>query len=163
MAADFPCILVTTDFSELGNSAVPRAFRLAARLGQRLVLVHVLEDGTPNPLYAHYQRTLGPDERRQLERRAREELERLAPGESPGFALEIQLGQGSPAAEICRIACECQAALVVISSHGRTGVKHFMLGSVAERVVHQAPCSVLVLRPERCAPPGAVAEPQRTT
>jgi nucleotide-binding universal stress UspA family protein len=82
-----------------------------------------------------------------MEQHARAELERLVPPESRGIAHEIRLGHGSPAAEICRLARECQVALVVISSHGRIGVKHFLLGSVAERVVHLAPCSVLVLRP----------------
>lgn len=147
MTPDFPCILVTTDLSELGNSAVPYAFRLAAAAGQRVVVLHVLEDTTPSPLYAHYYPTPSPEERRQMEQQARAELERLVPAEAHGIAREIRLGHGAPAAEICQLARECRADLIVISSHGRTGVKHLMLGSVAERVVHLAPCSVLVLRP----------------
>lgn len=144
MPPDFPCILVTTDFSEQGNSAVSCAFRLAGT-GQRVVLVHVLEDALPSPLYSHYYPTPSPEKRRLLEQQAQAELERLVPAEARGIAHEIRLGHGSPAAEICGLARESRAALIVISSHGRTGVKHLMLGSVAERVVHLAPCSVLVL------------------
>jgi len=146
MTPQFPLVLVTTDFSTRGNSAIPMAFRLAASAGERVVLVHVLDDAIPSPLYAHYHPTPSPEERQKLEERAREELGRLVPAEWHSIPREIMLGYGSPAGEICRLAKERTASLIVISSHGRTGVKHFMVGSVAERVVHQAPCSVMVLR-----------------
>ena len=146
MASDFPCILVTTDFSELGNQAVPVAFRLAAQAGQKVVLVHVTEEVFPSPLYAHYYPTPSPDQRARLRADAGAELERLIPKEHARVPREIQLGAGTPAAEVCRIAKETHASLIVVSSHGRRGVKHFVLGSVAESVVRHAPCSVLVLR-----------------
>lgn len=146
MTPDFPCILVTTDFSELGNTALPVAFRMAAQMGHKIVLAHVIEEAYPSPLYAHYYPTPSPDERERLRKAATAEFERLVPKDAQKIPREIQLGLGTPAAEICRIAKESKASLVVMSSHGRRGVKHLVLGSVAERVVRQAPCSVLVLR-----------------
>jgi nucleotide-binding universal stress UspA family protein len=53
---------------------------------------------------------------------------------------------GNPAIDICRIAEERHADLIVTSTHGRTGLAHLFMGSVAERVVRHAPCSVLVVR-----------------
>src|SRR5215831_10429140 len=53
---------------------------------------------------------------------------------------------GNPAAAICRIAQERKIDLIVMSTHGRTGLAHLFLGSVAERVVRHAPCSVLIIR-----------------
>ena len=53
---------------------------------------------------------------------------------------------GTPAAEICRVAKEHAIDLIVMSTQGRTGLAHILLGSVAERVVRHAPCAVLILR-----------------
>jgi universal stress protein A len=60
--------------------------------------------------------------------------------------VETVVGQGAPAAEILRIAAEQQASLIVIATHGRTGLERLALGSVAERVIRAAPCPVLVVR-----------------
>jgi len=60
--------------------------------------------------------------------------------------LSIHICLGSPASEIISYAEEIEAELIVMPSHGRTGIKHFALGSVAERVVRMAHCPVLVLR-----------------
>jgi nucleotide-binding universal stress UspA family protein len=60
--------------------------------------------------------------------------------------VETLVGQGAPAAEILRIAAEQQASLIVIATHGRTGLKRLALGSVAEQVIREAPCPVLVVR-----------------
>lgn len=54
---------------------------------------------------------------------------------------------GNPPAEICRIARERSVDLIVMGTHGRTGLAHMLIGSVAERVVRHAPCSVLIVRP----------------
>lgn len=151
MESKLSTILVTTDFSDLGNAAVPVAFRLAEADGARVVLVHVIEGMTPSPLYAHYYPTPSPEQRRELEAEVRAKLEAAVPPSSRKRSSEIRVLHGEPAAEICRAAEEARANLVVISSHGRTGLKHFLLGSVAERVVRHSRCSVLVLREARHA------------
>lgn len=146
MAADVETILVTTDLSETGNRAVARAFRLAEQEGARIVLLHVLEGGIPNPLYAHYYPSPSPESLRQQEAEGLRVLEQLIPDWARGGKHSIRLAHGSPAAEICRIAEEEGASLIVIASHGRTALKRFLIGSVAERVVRHAPCSVMLLR-----------------
>lgn len=68
-------------------------------------------------------------------------------------AVRIEVVAGDPASEILRRARTHGIDLVVVGTHGRTGLKHLVLGSVAERVVRQAPCPVLVVRSKE---PGAI-------
>ncbi len=146
MIESFRKILVTTDLSDLGNAAVPVACRVARADGASVTLLHVLEEGVPNPLYAHYRPTPSPEERDRAEARARAGLAALVPAGATDVAPEVRLVRGDPAGEICKAAEELGSELIVISSHGRTGLRRFLLGSVANRVVVAAPCSVLVLR-----------------
>lgn len=148
MDPTFRKILVSTDFSDLGNAAVPVAFGLAAAQGARVVLAHVLEGlELPTPLYAHYHPMPGPAEIERMEQKARGELQALVPEARRSVPHELAIARGSPLEELPRLAEDLHADLIVISSHGRRGVKRFLLGSVAERVVHRAPCSVMILRP----------------
>ena len=145
MAESFRKILVTTDLSEVGNAAIPLAFRLARAESASVALVHVVEGLPPNPLYANYRPTRSPEERERAEAEARTTLAALVPSDTD-VPHELHLLRGDPAAEICKAAEELGAGVIVISSHGRTGLKRVLLGSVATRVVQQAKCSVLVLR-----------------
>jgi len=78
-------------------------------------------------------------------KRALESLEKAtADPELAGITRAVRVG--SPGLEIAAYAAEVNADLIVIPSHGRTGLKHLLLGSVTDRVVHRAPCPVLVLR-----------------
>jgi nucleotide-binding universal stress UspA family protein len=75
------------------------------------------------------------------------ELANLATAEVPGeVASQTLVRSGPPAIEIIEAAKSLQADLIIISTHGYTGLKHVMLGSVAEHVVRRAPCPVLVVR-----------------
>lgn len=143
-----PTVVVPTDFSDSGDAAIPHAFRFAKEPGAHVVLVHVLDARpTPNPLYAHYYPIPTPEQTKQAEAAAREALSARVPEELRGSArVETVVGQGAPAAEILRIAAAQQASLIVIATHGRTGLKRLALGSVAERVIREAPCPVLVVR-----------------
>ena len=83
----------------------------------------------------------------EVERRYRADLEKLAKQfELPGSAPERHVRIGRAYGEICEVASEIGAELIVIATHGRTGLRRFMLGSTAERVVQHAPCPVLVVR-----------------
>jgi universal stress protein A len=147
MAQPFRTLLVPTDFSEVGNAAVPTAFLLARSQGASVVLAHVLEgEEPPNPLYAHYHPTPSPEQRRELEASARDALAALVPACFETVPHEVAVRRGSVVGELCRLAAERDVSLIAIASHGRTGLAHLLLGSVAERVVRHAPCSVLVLR-----------------
>ena len=81
-----------------------------------------------------------------LEARARAALAALVPAGFEAVPHEVVVRRGSVAGELCRLAAEREMSLIAIASHGRTGLPHLLLGSVAERVLRHAPCSVLVLR-----------------
>ena len=65
------------------------------------------------------------------------------------MTVETLVVWGSPPVEICRIAQERHVDLIIMGTHGRTALAHLLIGSVAERVVRHAPCSVLIVRPVR--------------
>jgi nucleotide-binding universal stress UspA family protein len=133
--AGFPIILHPTDLSEDSMAA----FRVACGLvreGSRLIVLHVLEES----LVASegYLATLN-NRLRELE----------AP--DPRVTLEIRLEQGHAAAEILRMAQEIGCDLIVMGTQGRTGLRRLLTGSVAEAVLRQARCPVLVVK----SPPAA--------
>jgi universal stress protein A len=142
---------VTTDFSEAGDHAIAHAFRMAADHGAEVLLLHVVETIiAPNPLYAHYYPTdlLTPEVRARAETEARQALLERVPNNGALAAVpsRVVVVNGMPAEEIIRATREQQADLVVISTHGRTGLKRFLLGSTAERVIRHVQCPVLVVR-----------------
>ena len=151
MYESFKHILVTTDFSESGDHAIGHAFRMAADHGAEVLLCHVIElIVAPNPLYAHYYPTdfLKPEIHERAEKDAREALLERVPKSGPlaGVPHQTVLAHGTPAEEIVRLARERDADLVVISTHGHTGLRHFLLGGVADRVIRHVHCPVLVVR-----------------
>jgi nucleotide-binding universal stress UspA family protein len=138
-------ILVPVDFSVHSQKAMAYALALAARAGSASVhLMHVVE-----PLPLSLVGDAGPAALPEQEVAAycEHELARLAYDRaSPGLPISSAVHAGQPSAEIIAVAKEMRSDLVVISSHGRTGLEHLLLGSVAERVVREAPCPVLVVR-----------------
>jgi nucleotide-binding universal stress UspA family protein len=141
-------VVVATNFSELGDAALRTGFRLAADHGARVVLVHVVEPvQLPNPLYAHYQPTPTPEQRRNAAAAAGEALrERVPAAYRARVAHEALVVERDPADEILRVASESGASLVVLGSRGRRGVERLRLGSVTGRVATRAPCPVLIVR-----------------
>ncbi len=143
---DWNGICCAVDFSEPSRYAMEQAAELARRFGSELTLVHVHEP----PRAAATDLLTAPvgmaDEAGAEIERAMEgwrgDAERLA-----GRAVRSSILVGPPAAEIARFARERGCDLVVLATHGRTGLKRLVLGSVAEQVVRLAPCPVLVARP----------------
>ena len=143
-------ILVPTDFSDNSIPAVRYAAELAEKFGADLVLLHVVQDLAlvlpdavmPTPVAA-------PD------------LDEMIAAAKSGIAnvvARLDLGRlnpksevrvGTPATEIVAAAEDLKADLLCVSTHGRTGLAHLLLGSVAEKIVRHAPasCPVLVVRP----------------
>jgi len=151
MYENFKHILVTTDFSDAGDHAVAHAFRMAADHGAAVVLCHVVEMiVAPNPLYAHYYPTdlLDPEIRARAEKDAHQALLDRVPKDAPlsNVTHTTLIVHGTPADEIVRVAEEQGIDLIVIATHGHTGLKHLFLGSVAERVIRHVHCPVLVVR-----------------
>jgi universal stress protein A len=151
MFENFKKILVTTDFSDAGDHAIAHAFRMAADHGAEVLLCHVFEMVVaPNPLYAQYYPSdlFSPEVRERAEIDARNALLQRVPKTGPlaGVTHSTVVANGTPAEEIIRVAEQQGVDLIVIATHGRTGLKHLFLGSVAERVVRYAHCPVLVVR-----------------
>jgi nucleotide-binding universal stress UspA family protein len=132
-------ILVPTDFSETSNGALGYALGLARAFGAQLYLLHV-PGGTGENFEANF--PVG-----RFEGAPREWMSGfLNPGEIARLAPEYAVRIGVPAEEIVRYADARNIDLIVMGTHGRTGVAHLLMGSVAERVVRTAPCPVLTVR-----------------
>lgn len=146
-------LLVTTDFSDVGNSAIPHAYSLLGRGPGTIILCHVLQRvRLPNPLYAHYTpgRMLTGSERAALVRGLEEKLSRLFPKPRPkGVKTEVHaIETTGPIHEaICKLARSVRADAIVIASHGHSGIARMLLGSTTDRVLRFARRPVLVVRP----------------
>jgi len=136
-------ILVPTDFSEPAETALAKAFQLAEKLGARIHLLHAY--GIP-PVPDAMGMGVGVDLIGPIERAASAELKQLAQryAQRPEYAGSL-LELGDARDVIVRGAKQLSADLIVMGTHGRRGVQHFVLGSVAEGVVRNAPCPVLVV------------------
>jgi nucleotide-binding universal stress UspA family protein len=143
-------ILVPTDFSECGNYALSWAASLARTFHASIICVHVIEPIVPTVGYSGMSEPLPiADISEQLEDSAERELPKLAECEEcAGLDVEELIVHGEAASEIVQVAKERNVDLIVVSSHGRTGLGRILFGSTAEAVVRHAPCPVLVVKPE---------------
>jgi nucleotide-binding universal stress UspA family protein len=144
---DLRRILVPTDFSQWSGSALTYAVAFAEKFGAEVLLLHVVQDlAVFVPEAALPAAPLVPPVEQFL-RAAREALDRAAGGPvAGGVAVHPEVAEGVPAEEIVRLARERDVDLIVMGTHGRTGLAHVLLGSVAEKVVRRAPCPVLTVR-----------------
>ncbi len=136
----FKTILVTTDFSANSAVAVKPAIEIACRFEGRLVLVHALEGASPEAQVV-------ADELAGLAAMAREQLHEFGTkeiGTKAPWTAEVVFGPAYLA--ITDAAERHRADLIVLATHGRTGLVHLLLGSVAERVARMATCPVLTVR-----------------
>jgi nucleotide-binding universal stress UspA family protein len=142
-------ILLPTDFSGCANYALPYAASIARATGARVVCLHVVEPVVPAVGYSGLADPMPvADISEQLEDSAERELPRLTDCEElNGLEVEEVIVHGDAAAEIVRVAGERDVDLIVISSHGRTGLGRMIFGSTAEAVVRHAGCPVLVVKP----------------
>jgi nucleotide-binding universal stress UspA family protein len=150
-------ILLPTDFSGCANYALPYAAAIARAAGATIVCVHVVEPIVPAVGYSGLAEPMPiADMSDQLEDSAERELPALAECEEfDGLTVEEVIVHGDAAAEIVRVAAEREVDLIVVSSHGRTGLGRIIFGSTAEAVVRHASCPVLVVKP----PPREEEEP----
>jgi nucleotide-binding universal stress UspA family protein len=138
-------ILAAVDFSECSDHALQAAADLAKQTGAELHVVHALDLPIPifNPYAVSIPDTLLTQAREEASRRLREAVERAG---QAGVAAKSHLTEVPAAPAIARLAEELGADLVVMGTHGHTGLKHVLLGSVAERTLRLAPCSVLIVK-----------------
>jgi nucleotide-binding universal stress UspA family protein len=142
----FKKILVPVDFSACSTEAVRAGAELAQRFDAQLVLVHVFEpilyttsDGYPFLMPGQVEALLA-DNAKALDRAKQDAASAGAKG------VQAQELQGFAASEIVAFAGKGGYDLIVLGTHGRTGLSHALLGSVAEKVVRTAPCPVLIVR-----------------
>ncbi|HVF56077.1 MAG TPA: universal stress protein [Pyrinomonadaceae bacterium] len=143
-------ILLPTDFSECAGHALPAAASLARLTGARIICLHVVEPVVPAVGWTPVAEPLLPSAEvgEQLEDSATRELPKIAgSAEFAGLDVEDVIAHGEAASEIVRVAKERGVELIVISSHGRTGLGRILFGSTAESVVRHAHCPVLVVKP----------------
>jgi universal stress protein A len=138
-------IRVPIDFSECSRKALQYAVPLARQFGSRLLLVHVM------PVHYFVGSEFGPVDvpvpepelrencARALDRLCREEIGAEVP-------VTTRVCRGQPVQELVAVARQEGVDLILISTHGHTGLKHVLLGSVAENIVRYAPCPVFVVR-----------------
>lgn len=156
MAGTITRILVATDFSPQSEATLNYAKALAGQVGASLHLVHVLEDPYATSAYAtEVYGYLPPGLKESWQKDADKRLaELLPPKERTRLEGTSSVIFGRPATAIVEYAEQEGIDLIVMGTHGRSGVAHLLLGSVAERVVRTSQCPVLTVR----GPADAAAE-----
>ncbi len=134
-------ILVPVDFQDASLDALAVARELAGRLGLEVVLLHVFT--IPLAVYPGFDPIVASGLPEEIHAAARSALDKLA-AEQGG--LRTLLRAGDPAAETLAAIDELKPALVAMGTHGRKGLAHLLLGSVAERVIRYSPSPVLTMR-----------------
>jgi len=148
MTRNITRILVPTDFSTQSAGALAYARELAERFGASIQLLHVLEDPYATSAYAtEVYGYLPAGLKETWQKNAEEKLSGLLPpADRARFGATTTVVFGRPAAAVVEYAEQEHADLIVMGTHGRGGVTHLLLGSVAERVIRSAPCPVLTVR-----------------
>jgi len=148
----FERILCPIDFDGNSLEALRLARRLALRDEGKLYLLHVVPPTDPLVVSA-------PRLAQHNEQESRVKLKTVAAAELVGVPHETLMRFGHPADEVVEAAKEVKADLIVMATHGRHGISHFVLGSVAEKVVRESSCPVLTVRirehQEQAAAPAA--------
>jgi nucleotide-binding universal stress UspA family protein len=145
-------ILVATDFSECSDSALTYGRALAHRFGARLHVLHTVEIMPPDVVGMGGFVSAVPQLQADLEKGAREQLDRVLTAEDRRelAGVTVLTTGETPAQAIDEYAAKSNIDLIVIGTHGRKGLSHLVMGSVAEKIVRTAPCPVLTVRhPQR--------------
>jgi nucleotide-binding universal stress UspA family protein len=144
---DLHRILVPTDFSKHSHNALNYASAFAEKFGAELFLLHVVQDLA---LFIPEAVSVAPPAVPPIEQMTaavREELDRLVRDNDLGrLTVHCDVREGTPFYEIIQYAKEANIDLIIMGTHGRSGLAHVLLGSVSERVVRKAPCPVLTVR-----------------
>lgn len=139
-------ILVPIDFSNYSKNALRYAVNFAKTFKSKIYLVYVVEPVIYPSDFSMGQVTF-PVNDLEMNVRAKDELDNLAKSEI-GSEIEVEtvIKTGKPFVEINETASELDIDLIIIATHGHTGMEHLLFGSTAEKVVRKAPCPVLTLR-----------------
>ncbi|HEX4086945.1 MAG TPA: universal stress protein [Chthoniobacteraceae bacterium] len=138
-------ILAPTDLSPSSEKAINYAVALARPQGAKITLLHVCKAQVQGTEFAYL-----PSDEKALEEAATDKLHSIALRRiAPDLLGDVMLRFGMPVDEILHVAEEMDADMIVVNTHGYTGFKHVLLGSVAERIVRHARCPVLVVHKDQ--------------
>jgi nucleotide-binding universal stress UspA family protein len=151
-------ILCATDLSESSRQAMNYAIALSSWYDAPLTVVHVCVDlpvfEMASPFGYMASTAVVLEETQLADRRAA--VRRFVASEAGDYAVDVVVREGTDAkAGIIEEAAACGASLIVMGTHGRSGIDHMLLGSVAEKVLHKAPCPILVVPPHVASADGA--------
>jgi len=138
-------ILCSIDFSECSTYALSYAIDLSAKEHASLYLIHVIETHISDIGDIVKQIDLLLDDK-QIDNLKMRLINLIPDNIRPNIHIEPIVEKGVPFVEIIRTAKDKQVDLIVMGTHGRTGLEHILIGSVAERVIQRAPCPVLSIR-----------------
>lgn len=139
-------ILVPIDFSDYSKNALKYAVNFAKIFNAEMFLIYVVEPVIYPPDFSMGQIAI-PSATLEMDERAKEELTKLAQQEIPAeIKRQVIIKTGKPFVEIIETASEDDIDLIIIATHGHSGVEHILFGSTAEKVVRKAPCPVLTIR-----------------
>ena len=143
---DFKTILFATDFSESSDYAFQYAFALAKKFGARLLVMHVINE--PVDLRGFYVPHISFEKlEEEIEEGAKKMMEKFCRTHIREYDnFETLIVPGIPYDEIIKKAAESSADLIVLGTHGRTGLDHVLFGSTAEKVVRKSPVPVMTIR-----------------
>jgi nucleotide-binding universal stress UspA family protein len=146
MEPDIKKVLVPIDFSDYSKSALKYAVNFCMNYKAGMILIYVIEPVIYPPDFSMGQIAI-PSVNAEWDERAKQELDKLAKEQIPsGVEVKTIIKTGKPFLEIIETAGELDIDLIIIATHGRTGMEHILFGSTAEKVVRKAPCPVLTLR-----------------
>jgi len=143
MPRDFKTILCPTDFSEESYRAIEYGLRFAKGADGTLILAHVIHVPS-GELYLPDGHVLSFDEAKQRTLTLLEELREKRLQNYPKYELLIDIGD--PHDVLINIATQRKVDLIVIATHGRSSLQHLVMGSVAEKIIRDAPCPLFVVR-----------------
>lgn len=143
---DFKNILFATDFSESSDYAFQYAYSLAKKFNARLLLVHVINE--PVDLRGFYVPHISFEKlEEEIEEGARKMMEKFCRTHIRDYDnYETVIVPGIPYDEIIKKATAISADLIVLGTHGRTGLDHVLFGSTAEKIVRKSPVPVMTIR-----------------
>ena len=146
MEPDIKKVLVPIDFSDYSKSALKYAVNFCRKFDAEIILIYVIEPVIYPPDFSMGQIAI-PSVNAEWDERAKQELEKLAKSDITKDArIKTMIKTGKPFIEIIETAAELDVDLIIIATHGHSGVEHILFGSTAEKVVRKAPCPVLTLR-----------------
>ncbi len=139
-------ILLPTDFSEQSKAAVPFAIDLAKKYGAKIHLIHVFDEDALDPAFFSVSETNAADYFARIQNGFEAEVEKFfGDFDCRGVDIITILANGNPFVKIVEYAKEEAIDLIVMGTHGRSGLASILMGSVAEKVIHKAHCPVLTV------------------